>query len=291
MFMLGYAYQSGALPLSADAIEKAIELNGEAVRMNIDAFRFGRRMVADPQAVEALVKPASDESIDSRRMSETLDETIERRVAFLTDYQSARYARRYRMQVDRVRAAESERTPGETTLSEAVARYLFKLMAYKDEYEVARLYTGESFQRQIKSAFDGDNLRLEFHLAPPLVARRNPATGEPKKMSFGPWMLGVFRILAKFRVLRGTPLDPFGYTAERRMERKLIADYVTLIGELSQNVTRDNHTLAVALASVPEKIRGFGPVKERHLAAAQADVAALREQFRAGGIPVLKAAE
>jgi indolepyruvate ferredoxin oxidoreductase len=290
MFMLGYAYQSGALPLSAEAIEKAIELNGEAVKMNVDAFRYGRRAVADPKAVEALVKPSDGEDIDSRRLSESLDETIARRVEFLTGYQSARYARRYRNLVDKVRAAEAEKTPGETGLTEAVARYLFKLMAYKDEYEVARLYTGESFRRQIKSTFDGDNLRLEFHLAPPLLSKKNETTGEPKKISFGLWMLSAFGLLAKLKFLRATPLDIFGYTAERRLERKLISDYETLLGELTQNLTSGNRAVAVALASIPEKIRGYGPVKQRHLAAAQADVTALREQFRTGA-PLLKAAE
>ena len=150
---------------------------------------------------------------------------MDRRVAFLTAYQSARYARRYRTWVEKVKAAEATKAPGQCALSEAVARYLFKLMAYKDEYEVARLYTDTSFVERVKSTFDGDNLRLEFHLAPPLLARRDKVTGEPKKMSFGPWLLGAFRVLKKFKVLRGTPLDPFGYTAERRTERRLIAEY------------------------------------------------------------------
>ncbi|HWM81910.1 MAG TPA: indolepyruvate ferredoxin oxidoreductase family protein [Pseudolabrys sp.] len=291
MFMLGYAYQRGALPLSAEAIETAIELNGEAVAMNIDAFRFGRRAGIDPQAVETLVKPADDEAIDSRRLSNGFEEVVARRVAYLTAYQSARYAARYRRWVERARAAEAEKTPGKTGFAEAVARYLFKLMAYKDEYEVARLYTEGSFRRQVKAAFADEKLRFEFHLAPPLFARPDPVTGEPKKMSFGPWMLHVFAVLAKFRILRGTPLDPFGYTAERRSERKLILDYEGLLSELMQNMTPDNHHLAVGLAAIPEKIRGFGPVKQRHLAAAKAEEASLREQFRTGPAPILKAAE
>jgi indolepyruvate ferredoxin oxidoreductase len=291
MFMLGYAYQRGGLPLSADAIERAIELNGEAVTMNIDAFRFGRRAGVDLQAVEALVKPGDDEAIDSRRLSNDFDELVARRVAFLTDYQSARYAEHYRRWVEHARAAETDRTPGKTGFADAVARYLFKLMAYKDEYEVARLYTGQSFRKQVKAAFAGDDLRFEFHLAPPLFARLDPVTGEPKKMSFGPWMLNVFAALAKFKVLRGTPFDPFGYTAERRSERKLILDYQNLLSELTQNLTAGNHHLAVGLAAIPDKIRGFGPVKQRHLAAAKAEEAALREQFRTGAASFLKAAE
>jgi indolepyruvate ferredoxin oxidoreductase len=164
-------------------------------------------------------------------------------------------------------------------------------MAYKDEYEVARLYSETSFLERVRSTFDGDKLRFEFHLAPPLLARRDPQTGEPRKMSFGPWMLKVFAVLAKFRFLRGTAFDPFGYTAERRMERRLVADYEKLLGEISEHLTATNHHVAVGLAVIPEKIRGFGPVKQRHLTAAKAEEAVLREQFRAGGAPFLKAAE
>ncbi len=291
MFMLGYAYQTGALPLSAEAIEKAIEMNGEAVAMNVAAFRYGRRAAVDPAALEALVKPAPELVNDSLKLSQSFAETVDRRVAFLTAYQNARYARRYRDLVETVRMAEASKAPGQCALSEAVARYLFKLMAYKDEYEVARLYTDTSFVERVKSTFDGDNLRLEFLMAPPLFARRDKLTGEPKKMSFGPWLLGVLRVLAKFKVLRGTPLDPFGYTAERRTERRLISEYCDLLAYIVEHLTPSNHVSAVELASLPEKIRGFGPVKERHLAAAKAEEAALREQFAAGSTPFLKAAE
>src|SRR5262249_41636422 len=158
---------------------------------------------------------------------------------------------------------------------EAVARYLFKLMAYKDEYEVARLYSETSFLDRVKSTFEPGKLRFEFHLAPPLLARRNPATGEPKKMSFGPWMLKAFALLAKLKFLRGTGFDPFGYTAERQMERQLISDYERLLGDILDHLTPNNHPVAVALAMIPEKIRGFGPVKQRHLAAAKAEEAGL----------------
>ena len=291
MFMLGYAYQAGALPLSVEAIEKAIEMNGEAVAMNVAAFRYGRRAAVDPAAVEALVKPAPGLVNDSLKLSQSFAETVDRRVAFLTVYQSAGYARRYRALVDKIRSVEAVKAPGQFALSEAVARYLFKLMAYKDEYEVARLYTDTSFLDRVKSTFDGDNLRFEFHLAPPLLAHRDKVTGEAKKMSFGPWLLGAFRVLAKFKFLRGTPIDPFGYTAERRMERRLIAEYCALLEEICESLTPDNHGVAVALASLPEKIRGFGHVKQRHLAAVRAEETALREQFSAGSTPFLKAAE
>ena len=290
MFMLGYAYQLGALPLSGEALEKAIEMNGEAVPMNLAAFRYGRRAAIDPKALEALVEPRPQENNDSLRLSQSFDETVERRIAFLTAYQSARYARRYSRLVEKVRAAEAEKAPGHCGLAEAVARYLFKLMAYKDEYEVARLYSDTSFVERVNSTFDG-NLRFEFHLAPPLLARRDPLTGEPKKMSFGPWMLKAFAVLKKFKFLRGTPLDPFGYSEDRRTERKLIADYEALLAMIMAELTPLNHAAAVELASIPEKIRGYGPVKQRHLAAARAEEAALREQFARAATPFLKAAE
>jgi indolepyruvate ferredoxin oxidoreductase len=291
MFMVGYAYQLGAIPLSSSAIERAIELNGEAVAMNKAAFHWGRRAAVDRAQVEAMARPAAANLSDALHLSESLDEIIERRVKFLTDYQDAAYAARYRGLVEKVRAAEAARTPGKSGLAEAVARYLFKLMAYKDEYEVARLYTDGSFLAQVADTFDGDNLRFEFHLAPPLLARRDRTTGLPRKMSFGPWLLPAFRLLASLKFLRGTAFDPFGRTQERRTERKLIEDYQAMVAKTLDALTADNHHVAVALASIPEKIRGFGHVKQRHLAAAKADEAALFEQFQAGSPALLKAAE
>jgi indolepyruvate ferredoxin oxidoreductase len=291
MFLLGYAYQQGAIPVGAEAIEEAIALNGEAVAMNQSAFRWGRRAAVDAAAVEALVAPKATEQRSSLRLSETLDEIVARRVRFLTDYQNAAYAARYRATVERVRKAEAALLPEASALTDAVARYLFKLMAYKDEYEVARLLSDASFTARTKSQFAGDNLKLEFHLAPPLFARTNPATGEPRKIGLGEWMLPVFRLLAKFKRLRGTALDPFGRTAERRTERQLIADYEAMLLGILPKLTLDNHHIAVALAAIPEKIRGYGHVKMRTLKAAKAEEAALREQFRAGAVPLLRAAE
>jgi len=201
------------------------------------------------------------------------------------------YAARYRALVDKTKAAEAALAPGKCGLADAVARYLFKLMAYKDEYEVARLYTGDSFLKQVKSEFDGDKLRFEFHLAPPLLASRDRTTGLPRKLTFGPWMLPLFNVLAKLKFLRGTAFDPFGYSGERKMERKLIADYEALLVEILSRLSPDNHHLAAALAAIPERIRGFGHVKLRNLEAAKADEAALLEQFRAGSSSFLKAAE
>jgi indolepyruvate ferredoxin oxidoreductase len=288
MFMLGYAYQIGALPLSAEAIERALELNGEAVAMNVAAFRWGRRAALDLEGIEKLVAPASPDP--ALRLSQSFDEMVARRVAFLTDYQDAAYAARYRALVEQATAAEAERAPGKCGLAEAVARYLFKLMAYKDEYEVARLYSGDSFARQVKETFGGENLRLHVHLSPPLLSPTDKA-GRPRKITFGPWMFGVFRMLAKLKRLRGTAFDVFGYTAERKTERKLIADYEAMLGEVLSHLSPDNHHVAVGLAAIPEKIRGFGHIKMRNLTAAKADEAALLEQFRAGPAPLLKAAE
>ena len=169
IFLVGYAYQLGAIPLSAASILQAIELNGEAVAMNQAAFQWGRRAAHEPAAVEALIKPAPEASSDARRLSQSLDETIERRVAFLTAYQDAAYAARYRGLVDKARAAEAARAPGKSGLAEAVARYLFKLMAYKDEYEVARLYADGAFAKQVRNELGGERLRFYVHLAPPLA--------------------------------------------------------------------------------------------------------------------------
>ena len=291
MFMVGYAYQLGAIPISAEAIDRAIELNGEAVSMNQAAFHWGRRAAIDRASVEALVKPAPEAASDARRLSQSFEETVERRVAFLTAYQDTAYAARYRGWVEKTKAAEAAKAPGKCGLADAVARYLFKLMAYKDEFEVARLFADDAFLKQVHSEFGGDKLRFEFHLAPPLLARRDKTTGLPRKMTFGAWLLPAFRVLARLKFLRGTAYDPFGYSLERKTERKLIADYEAMLTEVFAKLTPANHAVAVGLAVIPEKIRGFGHVKQRHLAAAKADEMALYEQFRAGGPPLLKAAE
>ncbi len=291
IFLVGYAYQLGALPLAAASIEQAIELNGEAVEMNKAAFHWGRRAAVEPAAVEALVKPAPDATSDARKLSQSLDETVERRVAFLTAYQDAAYAARYRRWVDKVKAIEAARGGGKSGLADAVARYLFKLMAYKDEYEVARLYADDAFAKQVKHELGGEHLRLHVHLAPPLLARADKITGEPRKITFGPWIFPVFKLLAKFKFLRGTAFDPFGYSVERKTERALVRDYETMLEEVLPKLNAGNHHIAVGLAAIPEKIRGFGHVKLRHLKAAKADEAALLDQFRAGPAPLLKAAE
>ena len=291
IFMVGYAFQKGAIPLSAEAIEKAIELNGEAVAMNQAAFRWGRRAALDIADLEAQITPSAESKDDNRRLSQSLDEIIVRRIDFLRAYQGPLYARRYRHFINRVKLTEEAKAPGQTALTEAAARNLFKLMAYKDEYEVARLYTDGTFKKQIASTFEGDKMRFEFHLAPPLLAKKDKDTGELKKQSYGPWILTAFRVLKHFKVLRGTPLDPFGYGAERRTERKLIRDYEATLEEVMNRLELDNHAIAVGIAAIPEKIRGFGHVKARHLVAAKAAEAALLDQLRSGVAPLLKAAE
>jgi indolepyruvate ferredoxin oxidoreductase len=279
LFMVGVAYQKGLVPVSAAAIERAIELNRVALDMNRRAFLWGRRAAHDLAAVEARAVPAA-ELPDHRRPSASLDETIQRRVAYLSAYQDAAYAERYRALVERVRQVEAGRVKGSTELTEAVARYYFKLLAYKDEYEVARLYTSGDFLAQLRRQFEGQP-KLKIHLAPPLLAERDPVTGRQKKRAYGPWMLAAMRHLARFKRLRGTPFDPFGYSAERRLERRLIAEYEGVLDEVLQQLTPANHDVAVELARLPEQIRGFGHVKERHLSIAKAREGELRAALRA----------
>ena len=279
LFMLGFAWQKGLLPLGLEAVEEAIRLNGVAVDMNLQSFRWGRLAAHDAAAVEAAARPQMAPAAGRREIARTLDDVVAKREAFLTGYQDAAYAARYRALVDRVAKVEAERTGGRTALAEAVARNAFRLMAYKDEYEVARLYTDGSFEKQVAGQFEGD-FRLKFHLAPPAVAARDPATGRLVKREFGPWMMPAFRVLARLKHLRGTRWDVFGHSAERRTERRLIADYVDRVEALLAGLTADNHTLAVAIAEVPDRIRGFGHVKERNVEAAQAEVARLRAEIR-----------
>ncbi len=271
LFMLGFAWQRGMVPVSARAIERAIELNDVSVAINLEAFRWGRRAAVDRAQVEQLAAPPKGLP-PSQMLSASLDEVIARRVDFLVDYQNEDWAARYRRLVDKVRQTEARlAVPGDggaarLPLTDTVARYFFKLMSYKDEYEVARLYTSGEFERRLREQFEGD-FRLSFHLAPPLLARRNER-GELIKRRFGPWMMGVFRLLAKLRGLRGTALDVFGKTEERRTERRLIDDYERMIESLLGSLERDRLELAVEIAGFPEAVRGFGHVKEQKLSAA-----------------------
>ncbi len=275
LFTLGYAYQKGLIPVAAASIEEAIRLNGQAVKMNLDAFLWGRRAAHDLTAVEKIIAPRETTAVE-----ETLDEMVARREAFLTGYQDAAYAAQYGEFVAKVRQREAEVAPKSTLLTRAVARYLFKLMAYKDEYEVARLYTDGTFDAELRKRFKGGT--LTFHLAPPLLAKTDPLTGVPRKMSFGPWMKRAFGVLAYFKFLRGTSFDPFGRTHERRRERALIGEYRAVIDELLASLSPKTVALAAEIAGVPEQIRGYGHVKERHLQQAKARESELLSAFRAG---------
>jgi indolepyruvate ferredoxin oxidoreductase len=290
--MLGFAWQKGWIPLQRASLVRAIELNGVAVDNNCTAFDWGCRAAADPSAVQRLLKPAQVIAFTPRRKQdlEALDAMVQFRAEFLTQYQNAAYADSYRATVDKVCAAEmalgtaQDGTPqlGESLpLTEAVARYLFKLMAYKDEYEVARLHSDPGFAAGVQAQFEG-NFALHYHMAPPLFAKRNDQ-GELQKQRFGPWMGTAMRLLARLKFLRGTALDPFGRSEERRAERALVGEYrsaILAMLPMLPTLTPANRDAAVAFARVPEQIRGFGHVKARHLAAARQQWAVLLERYR-----------
>ncbi len=273
VFMLGYAWQKGLLPVGAQALDQAIEINRAAVEQNKAAFLWGRRTAHDSEAVMRLLTVPTAQPL-------SLDDLIRHRVTLLTDYQDANYAERYCAFVAMVRAAEHACVPGRTRLTEAVIHNYFKLLAYKDEFEIARLYSAPDFARKLAEQFDGD-YRIAFNLAPPLLARRDRESGVPRKMSFGPWILSTFRLLARARRLRGTLIDPFGWTKERRIERQLIEEYEKLISEILEGLEPYRYETAVQLASLPQSIRGFGHVKTKSIADARAQELRLREEWHA----------
>ncbi len=260
LFMVGYAYQKGLIPVSGQAIERAIELNGVRADFNKQAFLWGRRAAHDLKAVLERAKPVGTQ----KQIATTLEEIVERRAEFLTKYQNKRYTKRYRRLVEKVATAEHEKAKGMKGLAEAVAKSYFKLMAYKDEYEVARLYTDGSFEKQIADKFEGD-VHLTFNLAPPLLAKRDPVTGHLLKREYGPWTLKAFKILAKLKSLRGTPFDIFGYSGERKHERALIKDFEKLVDRLLTTLDNENHALAVEIAELAMQVRGYGHIKEESI--------------------------
>jgi indolepyruvate ferredoxin oxidoreductase len=261
LFMLGFAFQNGLIPLGEASLTRAIELNGVAIEANKQAFLWGRRAAFDLKAVERVATPGQPVVIN---LPETLDKLVERRVEFLTAYQDATYAQRYRDLVERVRAAEAQTGEGDS-LARAVAKNLFKLMAYKDEYEVARLYSDASFEKRLRNTFEGD-FSIKYNLAPPLFARRD-ANGRLIKSEYGARMKHAFLLLARLKWLRHTPFDPFGHTEERKTERQLMRDYESMVEHCVSTLSADNYADAVALASLPERIRGFGHVKADKIAA------------------------
>ncbi len=267
MMMMGYAYQRGLLPLSAESILQAIELNGVSIKMNAQAFQFGRLAAADPARLTAMVK-GQDEVVTPKPLEAmSLDEIIEHRSRLLTSYQSTRLATRYRKLVEQVKSAAAQHGFG-GELPRAAAINYAKLLAYKDEYEVARLYSDGSFEKRLREQFEGD-FKINFNLAPPILPTGLDALGRPRKRQFGPWMMPVFRMLAKLRWLRGTPLDVFGYNKDRRVERALIASYERDVGTVLRLLSPMTHDIAVELLSLPDKIRGYGPVKEKSIQAAR----------------------
>jgi indolepyruvate ferredoxin oxidoreductase len=279
IFLLGYAYQMGLVPVSRQAIFRAVELNGATVDANQRAFNWGRLAYHDPASVERQARPAETEVGSDRVIAPDLDAAVARRVDFLTAYQDTGLAQRYQSLVDRVRRTELRVAGDSILLTEAVARNYFKLLAIKDEYEVARLYTDGEFQREVDAAFEGD-YKLRYHFAPPLWVKPDKVTGAPVKRTYGAWMRPVLKVLAKLKGLRGTWLDPFGHTEERQLERRLITDYERTVEELERGLRVDNLDLAVEVATLPATIRGYGHVKRKNIDAAKTREAALLGQFR-----------
>jgi indolepyruvate ferredoxin oxidoreductase len=281
MFMLGYASQLGLLPVSPEALEQAIRINAVSVPFNLNAFALGRLTVADRARIDATL--ADNRPEPEFAALEKLGEIVAHRTALLTGYQNAAYAARYQQLVNETAAAEGRVLPGGEMLAVAVARSFARLMAYKDEYEVGRLYSSPAFKESLTTAFEGKPT-LRYNLAPPLFSRRDPETGHLMKREFGAWVGPLFGILARMKVLRGGPLDVFGYTAERRMERKLIDDYEEQIRMLCRELTPANHAAALELASLPDMIRGFGHVKETNAANAAALAPKLLAKFKNPGV-------
>lgn len=273
LFAVGYAFQKGWIPLSREAIEEAITVNGVAVDFNKQAFIWGRRAAYDLKSVEALLGEAPQTYIKEPLSATAL------RILELTAYQNAAYAQRFANRIEHIEKSETTNTPGMIGLSDAVTQAYYKLLATKDEYEVARLFSDGRFEKRLKAQFEG-SYRLSFHLAPPLLASRNPLTGEPRKSVFGPWVLYLFKALAGLKGLRGTPLDIFGFSAERKLERKLVCEYEALLDDIEENLTPANHADAILLATLPMSIRGFGVVKEKAAAKAEKEKIRLLEAFR-----------
>ena len=275
LMMVGFAWQKGLLHLDLEAFEAAVVLNGTAVAMNRSAFALGRKLAVEPEAVFA-VAGLSDKSVEDDYED---DNIVAERAVFLAAYQDQAYAGHYHAIVDRVANAEAA-LKGDGTLARTIAKGLFRVMAYKDEYEVARLYTEGSFVRSLHDAFEGE-VKLTFHMAPPVLAKRDKATGHLRKRAFGGWMMPLFRVLAKGRALRGTRFDPFGYTAERKTERRLIADYEALIERLLARLTSANLPEAARIAGLILDVRGYGHVKEKAIAAYEPVVAAAMHAYEA----------
>jgi indolepyruvate ferredoxin oxidoreductase len=282
LMMVGYAWQLGLIPISETAIFQAIELNGIATDWNKDAFNWGRCFAADTSLI--------DKHLHLQNMVQPLQfkptstsEWVEKYRAELILYQDEKYAEKYRVLMTSVIDADNKLTHSKTDFSLAVAKAAYKLMAYKDEYEVARLFTTDEFKQKLQSQFEG-NYKLELNLAPPIISPTDKKTGNPAKMTFGPWMLSAFHLLAKFKFLRGTPLDIFGYLPERKMERELIIDYMETVDRLLADINTDNYELAVEIAGQPMAIRGYGHVKTNNALVVKEKTSELLEQWHASQV-------
>jgi indolepyruvate ferredoxin oxidoreductase len=281
VLMLGFAFQRGLLPVSGAALYRALELYGRNVEENKLAFDWGRFAAESLEEVERLAMEGA------QTVSKTLPDAIARREEFLVAYQDRAYAERYRARLARIAAVEQRVRPESSELQEAVARNYFSVLAYKDEYEVARLHTESGFVESVKRNFGG-GARMSFHFSPPLFARKDPATGRPRKYELGSWVLPILRVLAKLKWLRGTKLDPFGRSADRRLERELLARYEVLLDRVASELDESRFELALELAKLPERVRGYGPIK-----AAAADRARQSEQrlWQQWAAPAVRAAQ
>jgi indolepyruvate ferredoxin oxidoreductase len=279
ILLMGYAWQRGLIPVGLPAMMRAIELNNVAIDMNKRAFTVGRVLAADKEALMRLKRPEA--KVIQFAAPKSLEEMVALRREQLTAYQDEAYAARYVALVGAVERKEREVADSASKLpvTRAVARSLFKLMAYKDEYEVARLHADPAFRKMIAEQFDGD-YTLQFHLAAPLVSKKRPGTDIPAKRTFGPWLMKGFEVLRRLKFLRATPFDLFGYTDERRTERAIRDDYIGLVQSLASGLTRHNRDAALKLAQLPEKIRGYGHVKLANLAAVREEQLRLVEQFK-----------
>ncbi|WP_346894730.1 indolepyruvate ferredoxin oxidoreductase family protein [uncultured Roseibium sp.] len=276
MILVGMAYQSGALPISAQAIEGALHLNRAAVDANIQAFRAGRILAASPD----LVLDHLPKDVEVPKLS--LDEQIEAYAKELTAYQDAGYAQRFKSVISKIREADDAKGPGTLRLTATAVDMLYKVMAYKDEYEVARLYSDPAFKRKIAERFENPR-KLKVHLAPPLIAHQKDArTGRPEKIAFGPWIFTAFKLMSAFKGIRGKWFDPFGRTAERKAERQLVQQYTEDLATITNRLETANYGLLVELARVPDMIRGFGPVKDANMAKAAEKRATLLDQLERG---------
>src|SRR5690606_8716688 len=273
MILLGHAWQRAGVPVSADAIQQAIRLNGVAVEGNLHAFQLGRASAWQAERLRQLMMLEPE----YRPEHDTLAQVLERNASFLAKYQNAAYARRYRQAIDRIHSAEQRVKPDSDTLTMAAARSLFHLMAIKDEYEVARLYTDGEFRRQLEAQFEGD-YTLRFHLAPPLFAAKDHDTGRPRKVTLGPYTEQLMRVLAHGRRLRGTWLDVFGMQHERRVEKQLLRDFEQMLLDISARLNLQNYETDLQLIALPRMVRGFGPVKMASIERYQSQLAKLSQR-------------